>query len=196
MASATTDKDERDREKAMATDAIVSGRSDDDDDERDEKESPRSQPPQQKPQADVEGGFFHIYKKGQGYWTRMGTAASALLLALLTASFLYQHVPDWMMAFGMTANNARTAAFGVIIAFLAAFALLVWWLMNKPTNADFLIATDSEMKKVNWTTRRELMGSTKIVIIFMFLIAILLFVFDIIFGYLFFYMGVLKSRPF
>ena len=196
MASATTDKDERDREKAMATDAIVSGRSEDDDDERDEKESPRSQPPQQKPQADVEGGFFHIYKKGQGYWTRMGTAASALLLALLTASFLYQHVPDWMMAFGMTANNARTAAFGVIIAFLAAFALLVWWLMNKPTNADFLIATDSEMKKVNWTTRRELMGSTKIVIIFMFLIAILLFVFDIIFGYLFFYMGVLKSRPF
>ena len=143
-----------------------------------------------------EPGFFHIYKKGQGYWTRMGTAASALLLALLTASFLYQHVPDWMMAFGMTANNARTAAFGVIIAFLAAFALLVWWLMNKPTNADFLIATDSEMKKVNWTTRRELMGSTKIVIIFMFLIAILLFVFDIIFGYLFFYMGVLKSRPF
>jgi len=198
MASATTDKDERDREKAMATDAIVSGRSDDDegDDERDEKESPRSQPPPQKPQADAQGGFFHIYKKGQGYWTRMGTAGSAVLLALLTASFLYEHVPDWMMAFGTPANTARTAAFGVIIAFLAGFALLVWWVMNKPTNADFLIATDSEMKKVNWTTRKELMGSTKIVILFMFLIAILLFVFDIIFGYLFYFMHVLKSKPF
>jgi hypothetical protein len=25
-------------------------------------------------------GFFAIYKKGQGYWTRMGTARGALLL--------------------------------------------------------------------------------------------------------------------
>src|SRR3712207_7866772 len=44
-------------------------------------------------------------------------------------------------------------------------------LMNKPANVDFLIATDSEMKKVNWTSRRELIGSTKVVIVFMFLIA-------------------------
>jgi preprotein translocase subunit SecE len=68
--------------------------------------------------------------------------------------------------------------------------------MNKPANADFLIATDSEMKKVNWTSRKELIGSTKVVIVFMFLIAMLLFLFDIIFGYLFYFMGVLKSSPF
>ena len=48
--------------------------------------------------------------------------------------------------------------------------------MNKPSNVDFLIATDSEMKKVNWTSRKELIGSTKVVIIFMFLIALFLFV--------------------
>ena len=40
------------------------------------------------------------------------------------------------------------------------------------------------MKKVNWTTRKELIGSTKVVILFMFFIALLLFVFDMIFGYL------------
>ena len=45
--------------------------------------------------------------------------------------------------------------------------------MNKPANVDFLIATDSEMKKVNWTSRKELIGSTKVVILFMFLIAVL-----------------------
>jgi len=84
----------------------------------------------------------------------------------------------------------------IITAFLAGFALLAFWLMNKPANADFLIATDSEMKKVNWTSRKELIGSTKVVIFFMFLIAILLFGFDIFFGYLFYFMGVLKSRPF
>ena len=25
-------------------------------------------------------GFFHIYKKGQGYWTRMGTVGGAALI--------------------------------------------------------------------------------------------------------------------
>jgi preprotein translocase subunit SecE len=185
MASETKTKDE----KPMAADAVIAPGADDDDSRESRRPTPeRSAPPR--------SGFFTIYKKGQGYWTRMGTAASALLLALLTASFLYQHVPDWMMAFGMTANNARTAAFGVIIAFLAGFALLVWWLMNKPTNADFLIATDSEMKKVNWTSRRELIGSTKVVIIFMFLIALFLFVIDILFSYFFFLIGVLKHSPF
>ena len=52
------------------------------------------------------------------------------------------------------------------------------------------------MKKVNWTSKKELWGSTKIVIIFMFLIAIMLFAFDIIFGYLFHFMGVLEAKPF
>ena len=52
------------------------------------------------------------------------------------------------------------------------------------------------MKKVNWTSRRELIGSTKVVIIFMFLIAFLLFAFDIVFGYLFYFLNVLKSKPF
>jgi hypothetical protein len=28
-------------------------------------------------------GFFHIYKSGQGYWTRMGSAAGALLIIVL-----------------------------------------------------------------------------------------------------------------
>jgi preprotein translocase subunit SecE len=105
-------------------------------------------------------------------------------------------MPAILVGMGIDQTQTKSITLYIIAALFAGYALLVFWLMNKPANADFLIATDSEMKKVNWTTRRELMGSTKIVIIFMFLIAILLFVFDIIFGYLFFYMGVLKSRPF
>ena len=85
---------------------------------------------------------------------------------------------------------------GIVVGFLAAFSLFVFWLINKPSNADFLIATDSEMKKVNWTTRKELIGSTKVVIGFMFLVAFLLFFFDVIFGYFFYLIGVLKSKPF
>jgi preprotein translocase SecE subunit len=58
--------------------------------------------------------------------------------------------------------------------------------MNKPSNADFLIATDSEMKKVNWTSRKELIGSTKVVIFFMVIIASVLFVIDVLMGYVFY----------
>jgi preprotein translocase subunit SecE len=181
MASATTEKDE----KAMATDLIAHGT-----DEGGEKRLPP--PPTEKVERD---GFFHIYKKGQGYWTRMGTAGAAGLLAFLTANFLYNQLPVWMTSAGMTPERAKPMTIYLTAGFLAAFGLVVFWLMNKPANADFLIATDSEMKKVNWTSRKELMGSTKVVIIFMFLIAFMLFAFDIIFGYLFFFLTVLKSRP-
>ena len=201
MASATTDEKD---EKAMASDVAAPGA--DDRDDRDEKH--HAPPP-----PTTRDGFFHIYKSGQGYWTRMGTALGALLIAGLVIYFLYQHLPTWLLpAFDHSAQitdlNARVAAanravklardtsVGICAGFLLAFGLLTFWLMNKPSNADFLIATDSEMKKVNWTSRKELIGSTKVVIIFMFLIAFLLFSFDILFGYLFYFMGVLKTKPF
>jgi preprotein translocase SecE subunit len=68
-------------------------------------------------------------------------------------------------------------------------------LMNKPQNADFLIATDREMKKVNWTSRKELTGSTRIVIIFMFSIAFFLFTVDEIWGWLMYLAKVMTIKP-
>jgi preprotein translocase SecE subunit len=54
-----------------------------------------------------------------------------------------------------------------------------------------------EMKKVNWTSRRELIGSTKVVVSFMFLTAIFLFAGDMIFRLLMQLIGVLnKGAPF
>jgi len=141
-------------------------------------------------------GFFHIYKSGQGYWTRMGTVFGAALIAAITANFLYQHMHFWLEGAGVPVARSKVVSIYIIGALLALVGLLVFWLMNKPDNADFLIATDSEMKKVNWTSRKELIGSTKVVILFMFLIAFMLFAFDIAFGYLFYAMGVLKSKPF
>src|SRR5438093_1481953 len=155
MASATTEKPE----KPMASDVIVPGAG---------EEKFRPQPPPGQ-------GFFHIYKSGQGYWTRMGTAAGAVLLGLLTADFVYRQIPPQIEYL----NKHRGVALWISLGFLAAYSALVWWVMNKPRNADFLIATDSEMKKVNWTSRKDLIGSTKVVIFFMFLIAFLLFAIDV-----------------
>jgi preprotein translocase SecE subunit len=108
---------------------------------------------------------FHSasYKKGQGNWTAWGLTPVAQLAEQPSPKRqVGGSIPSWRVV------------------------LLGFWVMNKPTNVDFLIATDSEMKKVNWTSRKDLIGSTKIVIIFMFSVAIFLFVADILFTYLFF----------
>jgi preprotein translocase subunit SecE len=143
----------------------------------------------------AQGGFFTIYKSGQGYWTRMGTALSAALLGLLTAWFLFANL-KLVIPTGPGGHTRTGLILGIVIVVLALYSLLVWWIMNRPGNADFLIATDSEMKKVNWTSREELIGSTKVVIAFMFLMAIFIFAADILFGYLFYYLHVLKAAPF
>jgi len=94
-------------------------------------------------------------------------------------------------------KNAQRVGIGVAVGFLLLYTVIAVRLMNKPSNVDFLIATDSEMKKVNWTSRKELIGSTKVVVVFMFLIATLLFAIDQVFHLLFWAggKGVLRSPP-
>jgi len=165
------------------------------------------------------GGFFAMYKKGQGKWTRGGTWIAVALILALTAHFLYENVQVWLVSMLYTpaitdagasvaeidrvnALNVEGQTHAVSLARLIAVisaavvvlggAALTHLLINKPKNADFLIATDSEMRKVNWTSRAELIGSTKVVIGFMFFIAFLLFAMDITFAYLFHLMKVLQ----
>jgi len=139
-------------------------------------------------------GYFTIYKKGQGYWTRMGTVIGAVIIGVFMAYNLYAQLPPLLPN---RLSHAATLKIGAIVAgvFVIGYVIFCWWMLNKPSNADFLIATDSEMKKVNWTSRRELVGSTKIVIAFMFLVAIFLFGVDQIFGWLMYVINVLKISP-
>jgi len=51
--------------------------------------------------------------------------------------------------------------------------------LNKPKAADFLIATESEMKKVSWSNKAELVGSTIVVVVTVFLLAVFIFVMDL-----------------
>jgi preprotein translocase SecE subunit len=134
--------------------------------------------------------FFAIYKKGHGYWTRMGTAIGAGCLGLIIAFELYSQIPTFLHG---TQQHDKRVAFIAAAVFLIAYSIWAWWFTNKPSTVEFLIATDSEMKKVNWTTRKELIGSTKVVIIFMFIIAMFLFTCDLVFGAFFHLVGVLKT---
>ena len=55
----------------------------------------------------------------------------------------------------------------------------------KPGSAEFLIATDGEMRKVNWSSKREVMGSTTVVILVSLSIALILSVVDVLFSQFF-----------
>jgi preprotein translocase SecE subunit len=64
------------------------------------------------------------------------------------------------------------------IVLLGAF-LTYKFVGRKPVSVDFLIATDEEMRKVNWSTRKIILDSTYVVIGATFLIAAYIFLFDL-----------------
>ena len=83
---------------------------------------------------------------------------------------------------------------GFAAAVIIAGAILAYWLAGmRVKTVEFLIATDFEMKKVNWSTFREIRGSTFVVIGACFLISASLFSFDFFFKTLFQALGVLAK---
>ena len=117
---------------------------------------------------------FGIYKQGQGYWTRLMTAIAGGTILAMGVAWMWQQIPN--LRLGATTIYVQG---GVTVALLGSCGWLLYYLICiKPKVADFLIATEGEMKKVNWSTRREIMGSTWVVIGLTFFIAVLIFVLD------------------
>ena len=55
-------------------------------------------------------------------------------------------------------------------------------MVNVPSFADFLIATEAELNKVSWTTRRRLIQDTIVVLVTVVLFTLFLFVVDVAWG--------------
>jgi preprotein translocase subunit SecE len=117
--------------------------------------------------------LFGIYKPGQGRYTRLGSAFGFGLVVVLGCLLLYQKLEG--------ADLGLWVATMVPVGISAGFALLIFWLSNKPLVADFLIAAEGEMKKVSWSSRKEIAVSTFIVIMLVVIMAILLGVADLSF---------------
>jgi len=135
-------------------------------------------------------GLFAPYKPEQGKWTRIGTFLGAGALIVWGAFFIknrltgYEDIGEW---WGLMITP------GIPIAFAVIMGAAAWWVSfaYRPAG-DFFIATEGEMKKVNWSNRREIVGSTKVVILFTLLLAVFLFVVDFVFVTFFSGIGVLK----
>lgn len=120
---------------------------------------------------------FDIYKRGQGKYTRLCSAFAIAIISGLGCLQLYKKLQAGDI--GLWVETMVPAGLFVILA------LLIFWLVNKPSLADFLIAAEGEMKKVSWSSRQEIAVSTFIVIMFVILMAVLLGTTDVGFRTLF-----------
>jgi preprotein translocase SecE subunit len=124
--------------------------------------------------------IFGIYKAGQGKYTRLCSGIGVAVVIGLGCLRLY--------------NMLEAADLGLWVermvpaVLFVALSALTLWLINKPTIADFMIAAEGEMKKVNWSSRREVAFSTLIVIIVVVFLALIIgftdTIFQLFFGWL------------
>lgn len=91
-------------------------------------------------------------------------------------------------------SGDATIAKGITAAVvLILFGAFTWWLLNKETIVDFMGATETEMRKVNWPTKKEIIGSTWVVIFGTLFITAILFIVDFGFFALFTNIGILHA---
>lgn len=140
------------------------------------------------PTGTVHASPLKIVKPTQGTHVRWATAAGAGVLAVSGAHFVWEKIR--LFSF-IEANFALRTL--VPVAVLLGAAWLIFWLVGRKQNVvDFLIATEGEMKKVNWSSRREVWGATRVVIVTVLALSFILFVVDIFFIVFFSSLGVLK----
>lgn len=129
-----------------------------------------------------------LYKPGQGYWTRMVSGIAAGVLVLAGGLWLFEK-----LSVLDTQYKVYFQAAALVLTVLPLGWLVYRWVGVKPKQVDFLISTEGEMKKVNWPARKEVSGSTWVVIWCVILLTILLFVSDFLFSNFFQFIGVLDK---
>jgi preprotein translocase SecE subunit len=139
-----------------------------------------------------EQGLFSLftYKKVQGVKARRFTLIGFLLIGWTGVYSLMNHVlfdGNWILDlpftdFKLTALTDVRYSLPVILG--AAVFWVAWRAVNMPTFADFLIATEIEMYKVSWSSRKRLIQDTIVVLVFVIMMTLFLMLVDFFWGWL------------
>lgn len=124
---------------------------------------------------------FSMYKRQQGRVTRQVTFAAVSLALGLGVWRLAQVLPLWLggdasSSFGDELGLVRFLVPGLL---MAAGIWLAFRIVQTPAVADFLIAVETEMTKVSWPTRDEVIRSSIVIIFMIFVLAGILAVYDL-----------------
>ena len=110
-----------------------------------------------------------IYKRTQGKRVRQTTAGLIVVWGWFGC---------WTLYSGPLMEYSRNARLGIPVAIGAVVAWFAFRLVNVPQFADFLIAVEAEMKKISWPSLQECFRAAAVVIVTMFLLALVLFLYD------------------
>lgn len=126
-----------------------------------------------------------VYKPRQGPHVRWGSAAGGAVLVIGAAQFLYEQLAPYT-------TDLRVRVL-VPVGLLVVLGYLLFRLVGRNRAVvDFMIATEGEMKKVNWSSRKEVFGATRVVIVMVLALGCFLFAVNLMFITLFSAIGVLR----
>ncbi|TWT82078.1 preprotein translocase subunit SecE [Planctomycetes bacterium CA13] len=129
--------------------------------------------------------LFHtsVYKPNQGRIVRQVTCLAIWVIVALGCWSLYATLRGYF-------PSTSYAASAIAGALAAIGGWIGYRLVNWPQFADFLIAVEAEMNKVTWPSKDELIRASIVVIFTIFFLAIALFSFDVIWQFIFNFIGV------
>ena len=118
------------------------------------------------------------YKWGQGKNTRL---YSTLACVVITAAGCWSLYKKLSASLDISKQSGLWISVAVPLVVFIGITLFLYWLVYRPNLADFLISAEGELKKVSFSTRREIATSTFVVIIVVIFMAIMLGVADLSF---------------
>jgi len=141
------------------------------------------------------------YKSMLGQRVRRLTILGILLIGGSGVYTMWSHATlpqgDWVLNLPFTDATVTllpTVRFTAPLLLLALTGWFAWRVTNMPTFAEFLIATEAEMNKVSWSTRRQLTQDTIVVLLTTFLMTAFLFSVDVFWGWSLSQVGVLPGK--
>ncbi|MGV3483674.1 MAG: preprotein translocase subunit SecE [Planctomycetaceae bacterium] len=124
-----------------------------------------------------------VYKPSQGRLVRQLTALAIWVVVAMGCYRLY-------ITLRGTMESATWAESAIPLGLCAAGVWFGFRVVNWPRFADFLIAVEAEMKKVTWPSKEELVRASIVVIATIIILAMTLFLFDIVWQWWFAFIGV------
>lgn len=148
--------------------------------------------------AQARGGFFQVYKPGEGLRTRLGMFMVALVFMLFSGHHWYY---GWPAARNLALKILETLWLGVLLRWtedltwqryislfgavglgIAGLLAAYYYIYCHPRSSEFLVQTDGELRKVSWPKitpwfkpDTQVWGATYVVLIVVFVISLYVF---------------------
>jgi len=123
---------------------------------------------------------FGVYKSNQGRMVRQFTFFAVAVVSAFGCITL---------ASGPMMSYDRPIQVGVPAAIWLVCCWVAFRVVNFPRFADFLVSVESELEKVTWPGRQEVIQATVVVLFTMFFLGLFLFLIDLLWTWLFSFIG-------